>query len=98
MSEQSKLQHDPYYRVDPYEKGAKIEWCETYDMLRGPNGFECLLTEPEDRTWWRDGSAVVEELNRQHALIERLQNNVEFLQTSIDVLLKEKRELLTKWL
>ena len=39
-------------------------WAEEYSMLRGPNGFECLLTEPEDRNWYRDGSLVVEELNR----------------------------------
>ncbi len=36
---------------------------ECYDLLVGPNGFECLLTEPEDRVWWRDGKKVVEELN-----------------------------------
>lgn len=35
-----------------------------YDMLVGPNGFECLLTEPEDRRWCRDLRPVVAELNR----------------------------------
>lgn len=51
-----------YYRDnddrDPYDN---------YDLLRGPDGFQCLLTEPEDRTWGRDGSHVVKELNRLHA-------------------------------
>ena len=40
------------------------DWSQEYSMLIGPNGFECLLTEPEDRNWYRDGSKVVEELNR----------------------------------
>ena len=63
----------PYYRLDPYAKPRPvIEWDETYDMLRGPDGFECLLTEPEDRTWFRDGRNVVAKLNEQHAEIERL--------------------------
>lgn len=62
MSEQK-----PYYRVDEPE-GV----CENYELLVGPNDFECLLTEPEDRTWLRDGRAVINELNRQHAEIQRV--------------------------
>lgn len=42
---------------------------DTYELLRGPNGFECLLTEPEDRTWGRDGKPVIAELNRLHSLL-----------------------------
>lgn len=65
---------EPYYRLDPYATPRPvIEWDPTYDMLRGPDGFECLLTEPEDRTWWRDGKDVVVKLNEQHTEIERLQ-------------------------
>ena len=56
------MSDEAYYRDnenrDPYDN---------YDLLRGPDGFECLLTEPEDRTWGRDGSHVVKELNRLHA-------------------------------
>ena len=48
-------------------------WAEEYDMLRGPNGFECCLTEPEDRYWYRDGNPVIVELNRLLAETERLQ-------------------------
>lgn len=62
----------PYHRVDPFLKGQQIDWCETYDMLVGPDNFECLLTEPEDRTWWRDGRTVVNKLNEQHAAIIKL--------------------------
>ena len=40
------------------------EWSEDYSMLKGPNGFECCLTEPEDRVWYRDGQGVIRELNR----------------------------------
>lgn len=39
----------------------------TYHVLLGPDGFECALTEPEDRNWDRDGAKVVAELNRLHA-------------------------------
>ena len=39
---------------------------EDYELLIGPNGFECFLGEPEDRTWYRDGKKVVAELNRLH--------------------------------
>jgi len=43
------------------------EWSEDYSMLKGPNGFECCLTEPEDRVWYRDGQGVIGELNRLYA-------------------------------
>ena len=33
-----------------------------YDVLKGPGDFECWLTEPEDRSFWRDLSPVVERL------------------------------------
>ena len=68
MSESEK-----YCRVNPYaDPKPKLPWDESYDMLRGPDGFECLLTEPENRTWWRDGKNAVARLNEQHAEIERL--------------------------
>jgi len=58
---------DDYY-IAEWEPGCG--WAEEYDMLRGPDGFECLLTEPEDRTWHRDGEAVIEELNRLSACLK----------------------------
>ena len=58
-------QKKAYRRVDG-------ECCDEYEMLIGPNGFECCLTEPEDRTWYRDGQAAIVELNRLHAEVERL--------------------------
>jgi hypothetical protein len=54
----------PYYRA---EHDENADWCDDYDMLKGPNGFECCLTEPEDRTWYRDGSRVIGELNKLFA-------------------------------
>jgi len=47
------------------------EWSEDYSMLKGPNGFECCLTEPEDRVWYRDGQGVIGELNRLYAELNR---------------------------
>lgn len=41
-----------------------------YEVLVGPNGFRCVLTEPEDRCWFRDLRKVVDRLNELH---EKLQ-------------------------
>lgn len=57
------------YYIDEWKRGC--DWAEEYSMLRGPDGFECLLTEPEDRSWYRDGSAVIVELNRLLELSSR---------------------------
>jgi len=46
------------------------------DVLCGPNEFECFLGEPEDRTWYRDGSRVVDELNRLDSKLKSLQDYV----------------------
>ena len=64
--------------MTPYHRAENTgDWPEEYDMLVGPDGFACLLTEPEDRTWWRDGKTVVERLNEQYAEIERLRKQRE---------------------
>ena len=51
-----------------------------YEVLKGPDGFECWITEPEDRTFDRDLSPVVQRLetleqtiNEQRALINNLE-------------------------
>lgn len=62
----------PYRQVDRVE-----DVCEDYDVLIGPDGFQCFLGEPEDRCWRRDGKAVVDELNRLHAEIARLKEQRE---------------------
>lgn len=54
------------YRVLSGIEKHDAGWCEDYDVLIGPNNFECGLTEPEDRNWYRDGRTVVDELNRLH--------------------------------
>ena len=60
------------YRSLSYEEKDN-RFDEYYDVLIGPDGFECMLGEPEDRTWGRDGKQAVERLNAQHAEIKRLQ-------------------------
>jgi hypothetical protein len=40
--------------------------------LSGPDGWSCRLGEPEDCTWLRDGSDVVDRLNAQHRRIVAL--------------------------
>lgn len=37
---------------------------DNYELLLGPNGFRCMLTEPEDRSFGRDIEPLVSELNR----------------------------------
>ena len=46
--------------------------CEEYSMLVGPDDFECILTEPEDRCWYRDLNVVIVRLNEQYDRIEQL--------------------------
>lgn len=54
------------YHVATDEEKSKWDGDENYDLLIGPDGFECFLGEPEDRCWRRDASAAVDELNRLH--------------------------------
>jgi hypothetical protein len=60
------------YRLANDMEFAECNCDENYDLLVGPNGWECLLTEPEDRRWQRDLEPVVDELNRLRAEVERL--------------------------
>jgi hypothetical protein len=60
------------YRIATYEELAELKICDEYEALVGPDDFRCVLTEPEDRYWFRDGYAAVVRLNEQHDEIERL--------------------------
>jgi hypothetical protein len=52
----------------------KTDYCsDDYDLLVGPDGFQCFLGEPEDRAWNRDGAEVVRELNRLHRRVVELE-------------------------
>lgn len=64
MNEPETPERMPYYT--DYEQDG---W-----PLIGPNGFSCVLGEPEDRTWGRDGSDVVDELNRLLAALVALKD------------------------
>lgn len=64
------------YHVATDEERAKCEYSEDYDILIGPDGFECFLGEPEDRRWNRDAAAVVDELNRLHEALQRANNAI----------------------
>ena len=52
----------PYYISD-----NDPDFFDDYSILKGPNGFWCMLGEPEDCKWYRDGDRAVIELNRLHA-------------------------------
>ena len=60
------------YRIATNKEKAEREVSWDYDLLIGPNDFECWLGEPEDCTWSRDGEPVVNELNRLHNEVQRL--------------------------
>lgn len=69
-----------HYRVDDIDNEPP------YTTLIGPSGFECTLTESEDRTWTRDLGVVLARLNAQHEelliardLVAKLQGQVAFL-------------------
>ena len=71
-------------------------WSEDYSMLKGPNGFECCLTEPEDRVWYRDGEGVIGELNRLHAELNKPiteHPDVQRLIIQVETLSQETKEL-----
>ncbi len=69
-----------YYVEQPEDGG--------YSFLKGPDGFECFLGEPEDCTWHRDGSAAVVRLNQQHealaALLARHARAIEALRGCVE--------------
>lgn len=85
----------PYHICIDY---SVVDCDSDYSVLLGPDGFECVLTEPEDRTWGRDGSIVIDRLNEQY---ERIQSFIAelaciriLLQAATDELKELKRELL----
>ena len=57
------------YRIATSAEKREAEVYEDYDLLIGPDGFQCALTEPEDRTFSRDLKPIVIELNRLRHLI-----------------------------
>lgn len=54
-----------YRQVTEEEKDCAYE----YDVAVGPAGFECMLTEPEDRTFYRDARTCLIRLNELHELL-----------------------------
>ena len=62
--------------------GDEFDGHECYSVLKGPHGFECWLTEPEDRSWTRDGAAVVARL--------------EWLEQQLATLTQERNKYLTE--
>jgi hypothetical protein len=60
------------YRVATPDEMIARDWAadDVQTLLIGPGNFECCLGEPEDRTWDRDGSDVVSELNTQLTMLK----------------------------
>jgi len=64
------------YRILSDDELREARICEEYSCLVGPDGFECVLSEPEDRVWWRDLSPVVERLNNYADRIAELEQQL----------------------
>lgn len=61
------------YRIATDSEKREARVFEDYELLIGPNGFECALTEPEDRTFERDLGPIIAELNRLWLLVTNLE-------------------------
>jgi hypothetical protein len=67
------------YHIDHDEKDF-----DDVDVLVGPDGFQCVLGEPEDRSWLRDGRDAVARLNQQHETIATLRRELAEARAEID--------------
>ena len=66
------------YRIATSAEKEEAEVYEDYDLLIGPDGFQCALTKPEDRTFSRDLKPLVIELNRlRHLTNAKLKGTVD---------------------
>ena len=66
-----------YTCADGGETEATKDIYEGYSALLTPDGqVLAVLTEPEDRNWWRDLAPVVQELNVLSEKIAELQAQV----------------------
>jgi hypothetical protein len=64
------------YHIATDAEKKELGYCQEYDLLVGPHGFECMLGEPEDCKWYRDGAPVVAELNRLNDLMMALADQI----------------------
>jgi len=64
-----------YYYIATDEEKRGI-CCEEYDLLIGPDGFECFLGEREDRYWHRDAAPVVDLLNKLQTEVNQLRKEL----------------------
>ncbi len=62
-----------YYVVDGIDEK---HMADDYQVLRGPGGFKCVITEPEDRSFYRDLAPIRDELNRLQSEIDRLREEL----------------------
>lgn len=63
-----------YYVASDEEKRGVCS--EDYDLLLGPDGFQCFLGEREDRCWHRDAAPVVNLLNTLQAEVNQLRKEL----------------------
>lgn len=71
--------------MTPYtiHTGDEFDGDECYSVLKGPNGFKCWLTEPEDRNWYRDGFKVVNKLNEYESIVMKQRAEIEQLKAQL---------------
>ena len=71
------------YRVLDCDEQSAGGWSDDYSVLVGPGDFECALTEPEDKNWYRDGAPVVARLNSLTGQLATAQATIERLQGAL---------------
>ena len=84
-----------YFVLDPFNletdeekeiaEDYGVEEFDTRSFLIGPNGFVCVLGEPEDCTWNRDGSEVVSKLNELQDFYDKWHNLAEYMENNPSV-------------
>jgi hypothetical protein len=67
----AKAYYQSYQKAEQEELGDR-------EVLFGPNGFYCLLGEPEDRIFCRDLKELVHELNNLRDLLRECYNSGSF--------------------
>jgi len=83
------------YRIATSAEKQEAGVYDDYDLLIGPDGFQCALTEPEDRTFSRDLKPLVIELNRlRHLTNVKLKGTVSIKQDRINDLENALRDTL----
>lgn len=75
--------------------GDECDGDPCYSVLKGPDGFACWLTEPEDRSWHRDGADVVKRLEQLEAQLAQAKRQLAEVTQQYTAAIQHSEELVT---